>query len=103
MKQSKLRRRRVIRYAILYFTLLVVFIALVAGPAVVGKIMGESLSKTLEKIIPLEGLVQPNYLEHDNTNSSSVTGIKNPSYTGPGLTSGKSAAEASATAKIKLF
>ncbi|KAI1056447.1 hypothetical protein LB507_002170 [Fusarium sp. FIESC RH6] len=103
MKQSKLRRRRVIRYAILYFTLLIVFIALVAGPAVVGKIMGESLSKTLEKMIPLEGLVQPNYLEHDNTNSSSVTGIKNPSYTGPGLTSGKSAAEASATAKIKLF
>jgi 1,3-beta-glucan synthase len=102
MKQSKLRRRRVIRYAILYFTLLIVFIALVAGPAVVGKIMGESLSKTLEKMIPLKGLVQPNYLEHDNTNSSSVTGIKNPSYTGPGLTSGKSA-EASATAKIKLF
>lgn len=104
MKQSKLRRRRVIRYAILYFTLLVVFIAIVAGPAVVGKLMGEKLSKTLQGMIPMD-LVQPNYLEHDNTNSSSVTGIKNPTYSGALLTmTGHSKfAEASATGKIKLF
>jgi 1,3-beta-glucan synthase len=94
----------VIRYAILYFTLLVVFIALIAGPAVVGKIMGESLSKTIEKMIPLEGLVQPNYLDHDNTNSTSATGIKAPGYTGAGLTmTGSKRVEASATGKIKLF
>lgn len=104
MKQSKLRRRRVIRYAILYFTLLVVFIALVAGPAVVGKLMGESLSKTIEKMVPMQGLVQPNYLHNNNTNSTLATGIKNPSYTGAGLTmTGSKRVQASATGKIKLF
>lgn len=35
MKQSKLRRRRVIRYAILYFAMLILFVVLVVAPLVV--------------------------------------------------------------------
>lgn len=38
LKQSKLRRRRVIRYAILYFVMLVVFVVLVVAPLVVRKL-----------------------------------------------------------------
>ncbi|EAA28744.1 glycosyltransferase family 48 protein [Neurospora crassa] len=37
LKQTKLRRRRVIRYAMLYFVLLVIFVALIVGPIVAGK------------------------------------------------------------------
>jgi len=35
LKQTKLRRRRVIRYAILYFTMFFLFLILIVGPAVV--------------------------------------------------------------------
>ncbi|TGZ80200.1 glucan synthase [Ascodesmis nigricans] len=38
-KQTKLRRRRVIRFSVLYFVLLVVFIALIAGPMAAKKIL----------------------------------------------------------------
>jgi 1,3-beta-glucan synthase len=37
LKQSRLRKRRVIRYSILYFALLVLFIVLVVAPIVAGK------------------------------------------------------------------
>lgn len=37
IKQTKLRKRRVIRYSVLYFALFVVFIGLIAGPLVAGK------------------------------------------------------------------
>jgi 1,3-beta-glucan synthase len=36
-KQTKLRRRRVIRFSVVYFLLLVVFLALVVGPTVASK------------------------------------------------------------------
>ena len=36
LKQSKLRKRRVVRFAILFFALLVLFIALLVGPIVAG-------------------------------------------------------------------
>jgi 1,3-beta-glucan synthase len=38
LKQSKLRRRRVIRYAVLYFVMLVIFVVLIAAPLVVRKL-----------------------------------------------------------------
>lgn len=36
-KQTKLRRRRVIRFSVLYFILLVIFIAILAGPIAASK------------------------------------------------------------------
>ncbi|RSM06037.1 hypothetical protein CEP52_005919 [Fusarium oligoseptatum] len=100
MKQSKLRRRRVIRYAILYFTLLIVFIALIVGPVVAGKYIGDTISSSLGGLG--FNLVQPTDLEHDNTNSTSQTGTGMAGYTGAGK-SKTTGAEASVTAKIKLF
>ncbi|KOS23377.1 hypothetical protein ESCO_006559 [Escovopsis weberi] len=94
LKQSKLRRRRVMRFAILYFVLLVVFVALIAVPAYIGKnpSMANSISSQLDKVNGFV-LVQPNHQDRDNTNSTSQTGTANPSYTG----AGKFTATASAT------
>ncbi|RDI84026.1 hypothetical protein Vi05172_g6061 [Venturia inaequalis] len=62
LKQSKLRKRRVIRFAILYFVMLVLFIALIVGPLVAGKyITGFTL--------PLQ-LAQPTGLNRNDTLSS---------------------------------
>ncbi|KAF2747516.1 glycosyltransferase family 48 protein [Sporormia fimetaria CBS 119925] len=66
LKQTKLRKRRVIRYAILYFLILVVFVALIAGPIVASRFL------KLDFSIPME-LLQPVGLNNNDT-SSSVTG-----------------------------
>ncbi|KAK6953388.1 hypothetical protein Daesc_005691 [Daldinia eschscholtzii] len=85
MKQSKLRRRRVIRYAILYFTLLVVFLALIIGPAVGGKEIGSALNDSLKNLpIPI---AQPAGQDHDDTRNRTETGTGRPGYSGPGLAS----------------
>merc|ERR1711981_265835 len=44
MKQSKLRKRRVWRYAVLYFVMLVVFIVLIVAPIVAGKFLLDNTS-----------------------------------------------------------
>ena len=85
MKQSKLRRRRVIRYAILYFTILVVFVALLAGPTIVGSLMDKE--KMLEKIYEVKLndalLAQPdNSALMDNTRNRTKTGTGAPDYSG---------------------
>lgn len=67
MKQTKLRRRRVIRYAILYFVLLVVFIAVMVGPVVAGKYVPSSLLTS----IPMD-LVQPTGLNNNDTKESTT-------------------------------
>ncbi|KAI1435879.1 1,3-beta-glucan synthase component FKS1 [Xylaria sp. CBS 124048] len=87
MKQSKLRRRRVIRYAVLYFALLVLFVALLVGPAVGGKMI---LSPSLENSLTFGQirLVQPNNWKlRDNTLNHTQTGTASPGYSGPGLAS----------------
>jgi 1,3-beta-glucan synthase len=68
LKQTKLRRRRVIRYAILYFVLLVVFVAVLVGPVVAGKYVPSSLLSS----IPMD-LLQPTGLNNNDTKES-VTG-----------------------------
>ncbi|KAF2175059.1 glycosyltransferase family 48 protein [Zopfia rhizophila CBS 207.26] len=68
LKQTKLRKRRVIRYAILYFLILVIFAALIAGPIVAGKFL-----KSLPTI-PME-LLQPTGLNNNDT-SASITGSR---------------------------
>ncbi|KAF2278395.1 uncharacterized protein EI97DRAFT_372790 [Westerdykella ornata] len=66
LKQTKLRRRRVIRYSILYFVLLVVFVALIVGPVVAGKYLKLNMS------IPMD-LLQPVGLNNNDT-TAEVTG-----------------------------
>lgn len=63
LKQTKLRKRRVIRYAILYFVLLVVFVALIVGPVVAGKYLNFGVS------IPMD-LLQPTGLNNNDTKAT---------------------------------
>jgi 1,3-beta-glucan synthase len=105
MKQSKLRRRRVIRYAILYFVLLVVFVALIAAPAVIGDKILPSLKKPLADLAGFN-LLQPNDLDKDDTWGSSVTGTGIDGYTGylaSEFAARKTRKGAEPTDKIKLF
>jgi len=76
LKQSKLRKRRVIRFAILYFILLIVFVALIVGPIVAGKFLNKLPS------IPLQ-LLQPTGQNNNDTSGS---------QTGTGLVGGAAAA-----------
>lgn len=66
IKQSRLRKRRVIRYATLYFVLLVLFILLFFGPIIVAQFIDLKIS------IPLD-LMQPTG-QNNNDTFSSVTG-----------------------------
>jgi len=70
MKQSKLRKRRVWRYAILYFTLLILFVALLVGPIVAGS---KIVSASLVSDIPLN-LYQPVGLHNNDTRNRTETG-----------------------------
>lgn len=63
MKQTKLRKRRVIRYAILYFVLLVVFLALIVGPIVAGTKFKLDLPS-----LPMD-ILQPTGYSNNNTNA----------------------------------
>ncbi|KAI0382597.1 glycosyltransferase family 48 protein [Hypomontagnella monticulosa] len=85
MKQSKLRRRRVIRYAVLYFVMLVVILALIIAPAVAGKQIGPTLADSLKQIpIPL---AQPAGQDINDTKNRTETGTGRQGYSGPGLAS----------------
>lgn len=55
-KQSKLRKKRVIRFAVVYFLMLILFVALIAGPVVVGNMFLNPLP--FAKSIPMD-LLQP--------------------------------------------
>ncbi|KAI9150152.1 1,3-beta-glucan synthase component FKS1 [Paramyrothecium foliicola] len=68
MKQSKLRRRRVIRYAILYFVLLVVFVAVIVAPIVMDDMILPSLEGTLKDLAGFR-LLQPTF----NKNNTHAT------------------------------
>lgn len=65
LKQTKLRKRRVVRYAILYFVLLVVFLALIVGPIIIGN---QGLLK-LNINLPME-ILQPTGFNNNDTKST---------------------------------
>lgn len=79
MKQSKLRRRRVVRYAILYFTLLVVFLALIVGPSVAGKSIPPATLTSIDKMLNIP-LVQPVGQDFNNTLDRNETGTAREGY-----------------------
>ncbi|KAL2210638.1 hypothetical protein CC79DRAFT_525327 [Sarocladium strictum] len=99
MKQSKLRRRRVIRFAVLYFVMLVVFLALVVGPAVAGDKIMPSLPQQLqpgEKLLDMFYLAQPYDQNNTDTNSTQLTGTGAPGYS-------TRTENSRATDKVRLF
>ncbi|RMD40882.1 hypothetical protein DV735_g4220, partial [Chaetothyriales sp. CBS 134920] len=73
IKQSRLRRRRVIRYAILYFALLILFIVLFIGPVIVRKYISGLPS------IPMN-LLQPTGQNNNDTFSSLTGSFANPGF-----------------------
>jgi len=104
MKHTKLRRRRVVRYAILYFVMFVVFAALIAGPLVAGKYIPKSLWDSMD--INNMGLLQPTGLDHDDTRGNTPTGTASPGYTGvytPSTTSATKAAKRTAFSEPALY
>jgi 1,3-beta-glucan synthase len=105
MKQSKLRRKRVFRYAILYFIMLVVFVGLIVGP-IVG---GGSVSNSVKGLLPTSlHLMQPNDLNNDDTRQNTPTGPGSEGYTGhftptPTATGAAGPTQSAASNKIRLF
>lgn len=89
------------RYAVLYFTLLIVFLVLFVGPSIAGKYVPSSLLDMLSST----NLVQPTGLDNNDTIGHTETGTGAASYSGALLTIETSAASATAgtTAKIRLF
>ncbi|KAH6615723.1 glycosyltransferase family 48 protein [Chaetomium sp. MPI-SDFR-AT-0129] len=82
MKQTKLRRRRVVRYAILYFVLFVIFLVLIVGPSVAGSHIDlSSLYKSIDNV-GNQALVQPTGLSNDDTRGRTPTGTGSPHYSG---------------------
>lgn len=78
MKQSKLRRKRVFRYAILYFIMLVVFVGLIVGPIFAGKKIPQSVVRQLKST----DLMQPVNLDNNDTEGHTQTGTGRPGYSG---------------------
>ena len=74
MKQSKLRKRRVWRFAVLYFVLLVVFLALLVGPIVAGKMILENTDSFTKNPQDLFDLFQPIGQNNNDTRGYTETG-----------------------------
>ena len=74
MKQSKLRRRRVFRFAVLYFVLFIVFLGLIIGPIFAGRFIPPEASEAAQDLMGLN-LYQKNDQERDNTDGRTPTGI----------------------------
>ncbi len=101
MKQSKLRKRRVWRYAVLYFVMLVVFLALLVGPIVAGSQIQSATKSLTSDPTSTYNLIQPVGQNNNDTRDREATGISGgASDTGAAST----AASTSAAARmIKLF
>lgn len=91
MKQSKLRKRRVWRYAVLYFVLLIITLVLIVGPGVAGS---KILSPSLESSIP-QKLFQPIGQNNNDT--------RNRNETGTGATASATASSTASLARVRLF
>ncbi|EEU34586.1 uncharacterized protein NECHADRAFT_88969 [Fusarium vanettenii 77-13-4] len=89
MKQSKLRRRRVVRFAVVYFTMLLVAVGLILAPMLAGKYIPSSVCDIFTDLAGFH-LLQPSGQDRDNTNGTQQTGTGMPGYTGAGLTSSTS-------------
>lgn len=71
MKQTKLRRKRVFRYAVLYFILLIVFVGLIVAPTVAGPMIGEEV---FPEALSDFKLVQPSNQDNNDTTAEPTGG-----------------------------
>jgi 1,3-beta-glucan synthase len=101
MKQSKLRKRRVWRYAVLYFLLLVVFLALVVGPIVAATNITSGTSSIFSNPKNTLYLLQPVGLNNNDTQGTNQTGTGAPGR-GASQTAAASGT-AGVTGKVRLF
>jgi len=97
MKQSKLRRRRVFRYAVLYFVMLVVFVGLVVGPTVAGGRIPESSLSGIKQSGFVGDLFQPVGQDNNDTQDRTETGTGRAGYSGALKTVTRPSTSASAT------
>lgn len=86
-----------IRFAILYFAMVVLFVALIAGPIVAGK----SIPKSLTSKIPMD-LLQPTGQDNDNTRNDTVTGTAAKTYHGVASTSSTSSKSTATSNKFRF-
>jgi 1,3-beta-glucan synthase len=75
LKQTKLRKRRVVRYAILYFVILIVFLCLIIGPIVAAKFI--QIPASLANSLPMEILQPTGYNNNDTTTSTTGRCVNN--------------------------
>jgi len=106
LKQSKLRKRRVVRYAILYFSMLLLFIILIVGPGVAGK-YGGGITGTLWGILGGNSgfyLLQPVGLNNNDTLTKMTgTAIAGNAPAASGSASASAAASSTAGGKRAVF
>ncbi|KAK9457574.1 1,3-beta-glucan synthase component-domain-containing protein [Dipodascopsis uninucleata] len=73
LKQTKLRKRMVKKYATLYFVLFVVFLALIIAPAVAGKYVPDNFADNLPS--SFSGLVQPTGQDNNDTGPNAPSSV----------------------------
>lgn len=91
-----------LRYSLLYFGLLLLFLIILIAPSVAGKYVPSSIDSMLSST----NLIQPTGQDNNDTIGRSATGTGAADYSGAMLTMTQSSAAASATtaaAKVKLF
>ncbi|KAK3708130.1 1,3-beta-D-glucan synthase [Vermiconidia calcicola] len=74
LKQSKLRKRRVVRYAILYFTMFFLFLILIIGPGVAAPFLADTVNDMTGE--SLMNLVQPANWNNNDTLNRKPTGTE---------------------------
>ncbi|KAK9388508.1 1,3-beta-glucan synthase component-domain-containing protein [Lipomyces mesembrius] len=73
LKQTRLRKRMVRKYATLYFVLLIVFLALIIAPCVAGKYIPDTWASSLPSTF--SGLVQPIGQNHNDTGPNAPSSV----------------------------
>ncbi|KAF2144472.1 glycosyltransferase family 48 protein [Aplosporella prunicola CBS 121167] len=99
LKQTKLRKRRVIRYSILYFTLILVFVLLIAGPLIAAKFVS-GLPTNSSLGLSNMYIIQPTGMGNNDTRGTVETGT---AADGAAATGGAAASSAASTAKRLLL
>lgn len=88
------------RYAVLYFSMLILFVVLTVGPSLAGKYVPSSIGDMFSGL----GLVQPTGQDNNDTIGDTQTGTGAASYTGALQTmASATASTTAAAAKIRLF
>jgi 1,3-beta-glucan synthase len=106
LKQTKLRKRRVVRYAILYFVILIVFLCLIVGPIVAAKFI--QIPSNLADSLPLKIMQPTGYNNNDTTTSTTgkcVNGQECPQWQGNAAeaTGGGAASTDAATRRFRRY